>query len=244
MGKVIRLFSALAAALFFCGCTRDAAYIENVDDPGYDIFSRTYEWHVNNLFRCAELADFYSRYNDIRTDRAESEALADSFFGDRWTDLYYEKVSVYMVGTMRMTGEGQYEFDPVFVPDWRDTSFVMKVNVEDGVIGVACDSETFKAEASMRVENSTVYMDSLTSLYRDASGSEMEICTDGDSGEISLPECTSERIVYVPEAGELAVKVTGARKVRDAFRIVFEPGRTGVERNGEIKYYQSPQSGY
>ena len=75
------------------GCISDDVYgSHGEDDPGYIIFTESYVWQINNFFRCAEMCDFFTEYQKVRQDREASERLADEYFGDAWSALYYEKL--------------------------------------------------------------------------------------------------------------------------------------------------------
>ena len=237
------VFAILLAVQVISGCrATDTYYVEDIDDPGYEVFSRSYGWQVNNFFRCAEMTEFFMEYQDIREDREASEQLADRYFGELWDKLYYEKVTVDMIGTLHMETDCTFSFDPYEIPYWKDAGFRMESAMADWSISIGCDSETFTAEALMKVEGSDVYMDSFRSVYREPGTDHvMEVTYDETSGPMSLPVCDEGLFTYVPESGTMSVKITGP-EVTDSFLIIFDSDRTGVSRNGApVKYYPSPR---
>lgn len=229
------------------GCISDDVYgSHGEDDPGYIIFTESYVWQINNFFRCAEMCDFFTEYQKVRQDREASERLADEYFGDAWSALYYEKLSVEETGTLFNHGEGNFLFRPYEIHDWRDTTFRMEASAAgDGAFRITCTSQSFNADALMRVEGSTVYMDSFSSSYAEpVSSSVMKVRTDASSGVVSLPRCASDGFSYVPESGELAVEISGDG-VDDTFRVMFDGDRIGIIRKGrQTEYYDAPSPLY
>lgn len=240
-------FIAVLPAFAVSGCIRDDVYwMHGDDDPGYTVFSESYVWQVNNFFRCVEMCDFFTEYQKIRQDREASEKLAGEYFGDAWTDLYYEKMAVAETGTLYNEGEGYFLFRPYEIPDWRDTTFRMEaVSVGEGAFRITCTSVSFSAEALMRVDGATVYMDSFSSSYAEpVSNAVMKVGTDASSGTVSLPRCASDGFSYVPERGALAVDISGDG-VDDAFRVLFYGDRIGISRTGrQTVYYDAPSPFY
>ncbi|MBO8471322.1 MAG: hypothetical protein IAB82_05955 [Bacteroidetes bacterium] len=245
MKKPLRIFTVLYAAAAVCGCSvEDAFYDEVIDDPGYYVFNNAYPWQVANFFRCAEMADFFTAYRGIKEDRDASEKLADRYFGESWSELFYEKIVIPGIGTLYYVDDGVYSFYPSFYPDWDSADYCMDVKMEAGYMKISSSSGTFPAEARMSVENGVVNMDYLSSVYREkGSGYTMTVSTEGTSGTVSMPMCGSDGFSYVPQSGELAVAIDGA-KVSDRFKVLFGQGRTGVSREGSPVLYFAPPAHY
>ena len=202
MKKPLRIFTVLYAAAAVCGCSvEDAFYDEVIDDPGYYVFNNAYPWQVANFFRCAEMADFFTAYRGIKEDRDASEKLADRYFGESWSELFYEKIVIPGIGTLYYVDDGVYSFYPSFYPDWDSADYCMDVKMEAGYMKISSSSGTFPAEARMSVENGVVNMDYLSSVYREkGSGYTMTVSTEGTSGTVSMPMCGSDGFSYVPQS--------------------------------------------
>lgn len=242
-----RILGILAAAVALYGCSVDDPYYSDVvDDPGYEVFSRSYDWKIGSLFRCAEMVDFFMAYEDIKEDRAASEALADSYFGNAWTSLYYEKLVLMPFGELHAEGDSTFVFYPYGMPYGDGERARMDVSVrQDGEILISFKSEIFTMTAGMRVEDSVVCLESYSSDETEpATGYSVHAFKDDASVPVSLPRCASDGFTYVPDTGELVMEIDG-KEVYDSFRIVFDKGRTGICRDGgHVMYYPSPSPAY
>lgn len=245
MRRILGIFAA-AVLLYGCSVDSDPYYNEVVDDPGYEIFSLSYDWKIGSLFRCAEMVDFFMAYEKIKNDRAASEALADSYFGNTWTSLYYEKLTLAPFGELDAEGDSTFVFYPYGMPYGDGERARMDVTVrQDGSISIICESEFYAMGAEMRVEDSVVSMDSYRSgEIEPGTGYSVHAFKDDASAPVSLPRCASDGFTYVPDTGEIVMEIDG-KEVSDSFRIVFDKGRTGICRDGgQVMYYPSPSPAY
>ena len=90
---------------------------DEIENAQVDVSDLMYFNYVSPVISMAELADFFDRYQDIRTDRDQAEALARSYFGEYFNpeNLFYEEFSVHPYwGKIAVTEtDGQYLVYPL-----------------------------------------------------------------------------------------------------------------------------------
>lgn len=213
--------------------------------PAAESFRDVYDYCVNDLFRAAELAVFFREYTRIREDRPASEQLAHEYFGNRWSELYYEFVSVSGIGILRPgDGDGTYVFCPGSL---NSEKLSYEVTTSDGrSFSLSCVSESFRSSADIVIEDMTLTMYGLEVEYYE-SGDVMTISSDSGSN-VSMPRCDSGGFCYMPVSGRYSVSIEGNR-VSDRYSVEFFRDKVTFIRDGStedfpVDYFNPLNSSY
>ena len=109
MKTTVKVFLILAAAVSVASCK---IYDDSdvLQEPAYMVVCNTYEDCISEIFKVAEISDFFSRYQEIRSDREAALELARSYFSYLITsdDLYYEEAVVSGWGRIVLNGDGSF----------------------------------------------------------------------------------------------------------------------------------------
>lgn len=175
MRKTYRYIVMAAASLCLMSCKiyDDKEYVQ---EPGYIVAQDTYRAYVNELFMVAELADFFSGYQELREDREAAEAFAESYFGislDWDSCLFYEYADIPGHGSISLEDDGTFSVDMYRHSYYLDggvrngiysvtddgRAFRITLRYEDGEGSVPTDTDVLTAGATVRCEDGWIVMD-------------------------------------------------------------------------------------
>ena len=105
---------------------------EYMEEPAYLLAQAAYKNFVNPLLKSAELADFFARYQEIRSDREAALALADTYFPGGWgiSELYYEMAAGYY-GDIYLEDDGSFLVIPTWGMYYLSCSGVLSCDIYD-----------------------------------------------------------------------------------------------------------------
>ena len=233
MRKIIYAAAAFSAVLL-TGCVMYSDEDE-VENPRLDVTDMIYFNYVEPVFRIAELADFFDRYQEIREDREQAEDLARSYFGEHFIseDLYYEEFSVYpMWGKILLPasgGEG-YVCIPASTRQWDNlyTEYSVKV-LGDRCYEITCDTsdDPDKLWKSLSVHavvdcNSpdAARVETLEVIYGENVDNDKVTAVVTSAGDgLSVPMCKDGNVSQYPVTGVLHFEITGT--VTDSFDVDY-----------------------
>lgn len=235
----IKYAAAVLSAVLLSGCVMYSDKDE-VENPQLDVTDLMYFNYVEPVFRIAELADFFDRYQAIREDRKQAEDLARSYFGEHFIseDLYYEEFSVYpMWGKIFLTDSpGEYVCIPASSRQWNNiyTEYSVKA-LGDRRYSISCDTsdDPDKTWKSLSVDavidcssGDAAKAMSLEIVYgEDTGGEKVAAVVTSEGGDLSIPLCRDGQISQYPDGGILHFEISGA--VSDSFDVDY--GRTDFE---------------
>ena len=184
------------------------------------------------LFRTAEMADFFSAYQLVRSDREASLALWEDYFGDRYVVLYYEEALPYEPWGKIAVTETEHTYLVNF-GGWNSISEYL-VSVDGETFSVAAfvgEEEQYKAE--MSVTGGVVSVNSLSVVSDDGFGTTvtMEVLE-----PVSVTRCSHGEYETFPSSGAISYVLHG--KVDDEFVVRYDGNGCVIERDGMQASYK------
>lgn len=220
--SVTRIFLRAVLTAFvasLCGCTiySDEMYPE---DPAADAFRSVYSETVDRFFRMTELCDFFSAYQEIKSDADAGLALAESYFGDNVYYLVYDRLSVTGWGVLGLSDDGSFLVGDSAVELWPVIPVGDRTYVSD--IVTASGSHSFRSS----VRDGKVVLEALSVEYVAADGVKVSLEL---ISPVSRDMCSCGQAPLWPDAGALEVMFSG-QGADDFFTVRFEDGARYMER--------------
>ena len=223
---------------------------EYMEEPAYLLAQAAYKNFVNPLLKSAELADFFARYQEIRSDREAALALADTYFPGGWgiSELYYEMAAGYY-GDIYLEDDGSFLVIPTWGMYYLSCSGVLSCDIYDIGFSVVPEGDRRYSISSVTIPDS---------YDSGASGAEAVIsatvsCDDEnmilEECLIELPECTVTSVggapvtrpavynagdVFASSSGRLDYECSEESGVEDSFTLGFHDGYVTIERGTSV----------
>ena len=239
MRKIIYA-TAVFSALLLSGCVMYSDKDEE-ENPQLDVSDMMYVRYVAPLFRTAELADFFDRYQAVRDDREQSEALGAGCFGEYFIsgNLHYEEFSAYpMWGKISLTDTpGEYVCIPAGTGLWDDIDAEYSVKALGGRrYSISCDAsdDTDKDWKSLSVDAvidcSSAVFSVTESLYveyeEDIAEDKVTVVMTSPGSGLSVPLCSNGQVSLYPSDGVLHFEISG--DVVDSFDAGYRDGNPEI----------------
>lgn len=201
--------------------------------PDLTLSQESYYSVFPGLFRVVEMADFFSAYQLIRSDRDASLALWREYFGNCSVSLYYEEASLGIPwGDIRVTGSEDTYL--VSLETWGFFENDYLVTVHDGSFTVSvCKNDEVLYVAEMSVAEGVVYVNSLNMVSDDGAGTEVAMKV---VEPVAVSRCQEGAYAVYPEAGAISYVVRG--KVNDEFVVRYDGNGCVIERDGTQASYK------
>lgn len=205
---------------------------DEIENAQVDVSDLMYFNYVSPVISMAELADFFDRYQDIRTDRDQAEALARSYFGEYFNpqNLFYEEFAVHPYwGKIAVTEtDGQYLVYPSVVRGGIQTVYTVKA-LGGRCYELSCDAtgshddswRSLVSESMIRCgDDGLIRVDAMHIVYKENSeGKEVTVEMDSSDGSMAARMCCDDIYDRYPVSGTLGFNISGY--VTDAFVISF-----------------------
>ncbi|MBO8447992.1 MAG: hypothetical protein IAC29_01810 [Bacteroidetes bacterium] len=246
--SVMLAFAALSVAS--CKIYDDS---EVLQEPAYMVVCSTYEDCISEIFKVAELADFFSLYQDIRSDREAAMELAESYF-PYWINednLYYEEADVSGWGRIVLEEDGSFsvftdhgfwgdrylqgtgEFRYV-VTETGERSFSVELSGTDTGLDLSISAVVTCDDDWVTVESCSVsYMPSSTGGYTVSSV---------EGAPVKKVTIASGQDVYQASSGSLAYSYCLDGTVTDDFTLSFGDQYVAILRDGRVAKCRPLQS--
>ena len=203
---------------------------EYMEEPAYLLAQAAYKNFVNPLLKSAELADFFARYQEIRSDREAALALADTYFPGGWgiSELYYEMAAGYY-GDIYLEDDGSFLVIPTWGMYYLSCSGVLSCDIYDIGFSVVPEGDRRYSISSVTIPDSYDY---------GASGSEAVISAtvSCDDENIVLEEC----LIELPECTVTSVDGAPAVVASDDVTEYSPAWKDRVLRNGSLEVVTFP----
>lgn len=233
MKRLLYIILALLSVGAFSGCVMYSDKDE-AENPQLDVNDLIYLDCIEPVFRVAELADFFDRYQSIREDRVQAEALGEEYFGDSFdpSELFYEEFTVrsYWGKICRTANAGEYIVYPAG-NRWNDmyTDYHVKA-LGDRSYRIVCDSsddegstywKSVATEATVRYDaDNIMHVGNLNTVYReDIEGESVIVEVTSADGSLTMPLCREGEFSTYPRSGALQFSISG--DVSDVFSVRF-----------------------
>lgn len=229
------------ACMFSCKIYDD---MDNVQEPGYIVAQDTYAAYINDLFKVADLAVFFSRYQEIREDRTAAEKLAGEYFGvdQEWDEcLFYESAEIFGRGFIMLEEDGSYTVD-TYGDYWSRNSAspdgTYSVTVSDDMkLSIRFDGtedssgNAVVSVASVSVGDGWLSLDEcrVSCSYSSCSCSIASV----PGKPLGRPSLSEPEYVYQASEGSLRYDYSEPDGFADSFIVVFHDDSVTIEREGE-----------
>lgn len=112
-----------AVAVMTLSCGRHDVYIDKADPENEEeIYQIVHNDVISSSFRITELAEVFSIYQGVRSNRELALSHVEKYFGTT-NSVYYEYMSVYEWGTINLLEDGTYTATP---SNWRNYWIALK----------------------------------------------------------------------------------------------------------------------
>ena len=233
MKRLLYIILAVLSGVAFSGCVMYSDKDE-AENPQLDVNDLIYLDCVEPVFRVAELADFFDRYQAVREDREASEALGLEYFGDSFdpSELFYEEFTArpYWGKVILSDNQGEYVVYPAG-NRWND----MYTDYNVQVLGsrryrIVCDSADDDSRVYWKsvATDATVYYDAddimhveiLDIVYtEDIEGESVTVEVTSDDGSLAIPLCSRGEYNVYPGSGIMQFSISG--DVSDVFSVRY-----------------------
>lgn len=218
-----------------CEVYNDEQYME---EPGYILVQRTYSDYIHDIFRVAELSDFFRQYQDIRSDREAAVSLAENYFHESFSwdrCLYYEQADIDGWGKIELAKDGTFR-----VRSCIGYNRIFNVSHLGGRrFAISFGSQGNKYDDLLSL-SATVNCDEDWVTLETCSFS----CSFPDSGFCSVSSVESapvrkgivsgQGLTYAPQSGRLAYEYYDDYGSEDSFETSFSEDFQTVERDGTV----------
>lgn len=226
----------LASVFFFVtSCYHDEPISAYKDVDEIDTEEAVYSVVRNDLlspaFRLVELAEVFTGYQKIRSDREAALSYVYGYFNTR-NYVYYEYMAIDRWGTVRMESDGSYKAEPdywkyywiacnmcreVHMTMPQEHSYVARGLAEDAVY-------EFKAD----IENSTVTMTEFHAHYEtDLFGKPRHRADIKILEPLEMPMCNNGKGKLEPVAGKIEIDYC-SRYAKRTFQVEFHPSNKTI----------------
>ena len=231
MNRLFKAFLSLGCAIFFiASCHLDDPILDYTDPYETDTEEAVYSIVQNDLlspsFRLVELAEVFSGYQEIRSNRELALSFVEKYFNTKYF-VYYEYMTINWWGTVSMEFDGSYKAKP---DSWKKYWIACNMNREVHMTmpeehtyvatGLADDSiYDFKAE----VKNSTITMTEFHSHYEtDKFGNPTHKADVKILEPLEMPMCKNGKGKLEPVAGKIEIDYR-SRYAKKTFKVEFHP---------------------
>lgn len=233
----IALVSAVLSAFCLTACDPDdyEYHDEYTSSEVEDAYTIVQTDLISASFRVIELAEVFSGYQEIRSEREKALRYVESFFNTR-SRVYYEFIAIDRWGRIDLMDDGSFTAKP---SNWK--SYWIALNTprelhiqmpQEHSYSASCTSEegTWKIEAEVR--DYYIRMSELTvDLESDRLGSVAIEVTE----PLVMPMCNKGKGKLEPVSGKLAVRYK-SRYADHSFEVEFqEYGKTFIMKDGTVK---------
>ena len=229
MKRIFRILESLGCSmLLFTSCHHDDTLHEYKDIYMIDTEEAVYSLVQNDLlspsFRLVELAEVFSGYQEIRSDREAALDYVYGYFNTR-NYVYYEFMSIYNWGRINLEFDGSYKAKPDYWKYYwiagnmnREVHITMSQKHSYEAEGLA-DDAVYDFKAS--VENSTITMTELHAHYEtDYFGKPRHKADIKVLEPLEMPMCQNGKGKLEPVAGKIEIDYR-SRYARRNFQVEF-----------------------
>ena len=244
MNRLFKAFISLGCAIFFiASCHLDDPILDYTDPYETDTEEAVYSIVQNDLispaFRLVELAEVFSGYQEIRSNRELALSYVEMYFDTKYF-VYYEYMTIDRWGNITLELDGSYKAKPDgWTKYWiacnmnREVQITMPQEHSYVATGVADGSVyEFKAE----VENSTITMTELHAHYEtDLFGKPAHKVDIKVLEPLEMPMCKNGKGKLEPVAGKIEIDYR-SRYAKRTFQVEFHPtNKTIILRDGTTR---------
>ena len=229
MKRIFRILVSLGCAIpFITSCHLDDPILEYKDASEIDTEEAVYSVVQNDLlspsFRLVELAEVFSGYQKIRSDREAALDYVYEYFDTR-NYVYYEYMTIDRWGTVSLEFDGSYKAEPSYWKYfWIACNMHREVHItmpEEHIYiatGLA-DDAIYEFNAS--VENSTITMTELHAHYEtDLFGTPRHKADIKILEPLEMPMCKNGKGKLEPVSGKIEIDYI-SRYAKRTFQVEF-----------------------
>ena len=257
--KPVHIIGAVITMLVATACPQKEdgeKYVPIPDPYTIDTEEAVYKIVWNDLispsFRTIELAEVFSGYQEIRSDREKALNYVESYFDNSNKSVYYEYMDVYHWGRIDLMSDGSF----TVVPANRHRYWI-HLNIGNKLAVSMPQAHTYEATSlsekgavwniSATIEDSVITMTNLEVHYEDYLWGKNDHLVKIEFVEpMTMPVCSDGKFKMEPVSGAVRIKYR-SENAEKTFRVIYhEDGKTfrlpdSTEKDVEP---ETPRGGY
>ena len=246
MDIIKSIISFTGSVLILCSCT-EREYIDIYDSSDEaDVYTIVHNDIIAQTFKHLELAEVFSGYQDIRSDRETAKAYVEKYFYA--SRLFYEMMHVDNWGTITLEPDGSFISETWhWRRFWIMLGMEQKVHItapEEHVYSFSSISDTGTWTCTGEIVDNVVTISELTFAFKDKSGGYARVDL---LSPVTSPMCKNRKRKNEPISGSIQIIYTSdvmGEEFTRRFTVTFhEKGKTLTLQDGVIREL-GPETNY